>query len=52
MVAIIGMMLVSGLKPDTFDPLDQWVLSFAGLILFVAAAAFLVQEYLHRFGGQ
>lgn len=51
-VAVIGVMLGSGFKPDTFDHLDQWAISLAGLVLCVAVSAFLVQEYLHRFGGQ
>lgn len=51
-VAIIGVMLGSGFKPNTFDHLGQWGVSLAGLVLCVATAAFLVQEYLHRFGGQ
>jgi membrane AbrB-like protein len=51
-VAIIGVMLGSGFKPDTFDDLGQWALSQAALVLCVALSAFLVQAYLHRFGGQ
>ncbi|MEL6510629.1 MAG: AbrB family transcriptional regulator [Pseudomonadota bacterium] len=51
-VAVIGVMLGSGFKPDTFDHLGQWAVSLIGLVVCVAASAFLVQEYLHRFGGQ
>ena len=51
-VAIIGVMLGSGFKPDTFDHLDQWAVSLAGLVLCVAMSAFIVQAYLHRIGGQ
>lgn len=51
-VAIIGVMLGSGFKPDTFDHLDQWLISLAGLVLCVLVSVLLVQAYLHRFGGQ
>lgn len=51
-VAIIGVMLGSGFKPDTFDHLDRWAVSLAGLVLCVALSAFIVQAYLHRIGGQ
>ncbi|MEL7133735.1 MAG: AbrB family transcriptional regulator, partial [Pseudomonadota bacterium] len=51
-VAIIGVMLGSGFKPDTFDHLDQWAVSLAGLVLCIAVSAFVVQAYLHRIGGQ
>ena len=51
-VAIIGVMLGSGFKPDTFDHLDQWAVSLAGLVLCVAISAFVVHAYLHRIGGQ
>jgi len=51
-VAIIGVMLGSGFKPDTFDHLDQWAVSLVGLVLCVVISAFIVQAYLHRFGGQ
>ncbi len=51
-VAIIGVMLGSGFKPDTFDHLDQWAVSLTGLVLCVAISAFAVQAYLYRFGGQ
>jgi len=51
-VAVIGVMLGSGFKPDTFDHLDQWAISLVALVLCVAGSAFLVQAYLHRFGGQ
>lgn len=51
-VAVIGVMLGSGFKPDTFEHLDQWAISLAGLVLCVAVSAFLVQAFLHRFGGQ
>ena len=47
-VAIIGVMLGSGFKPDTFDPLDQWLISLAGLVLCVLVSVLLVQAYLHR----
>jgi membrane AbrB-like protein len=50
-VAVIGVMLGSGFKPDTFNHLDQWSISLVGLVLCVALSAFLVQEYLHRVGG-
>lgn len=51
-VAVIGVMLGSGFKPNTFDHLHHWAISLVGLVVCVAVAAFLVQEYLHRFGGQ
>ncbi|MEL6551476.1 MAG: AbrB family transcriptional regulator [Pseudomonadota bacterium] len=51
-VAIIGVMLGSGFKPDTFDHLDQWAISLAGLVLCVVVSVLLVHAYLHRFGGQ
>lgn len=51
-VAVIGVMLGSGFKPDTFDHLDQWAMSLVGLVLCIAFSAFLVQGYLSRFGGQ
>lgn len=51
-VAIIGVMLGSGFKPDTFDHLGQWAVSLAGLVFCVVVSAFIVQAYLHRFGGQ
>ncbi|MEL6701317.1 MAG: AbrB family transcriptional regulator, partial [Pseudomonadota bacterium] len=51
-VAVIGVMLGSGFKPDTFDQLEQWAMSLAGLVLCIAVSAFLVQGYLSRFGGQ
>ena len=50
-VAVIGVMLGSGFKPGTFANLGQWAVSLLGLVLCVAFAAFLVQEYLHRIGG-
>ncbi|MEO1551494.1 MAG: AbrB family transcriptional regulator [Pseudomonadota bacterium] len=42
-VAIIGVMLGSGFKPDTFDHLDQWAVSLAGLVICVAMSAFVLQ---------
>ena len=51
-VAVIGVMLGSGFKPETFDHLDQWAFSLAGLVLCVVVSVLLVQAYLHRFGGQ
>ncbi|MEL6640372.1 MAG: AbrB family transcriptional regulator [Pseudomonadota bacterium] len=51
-VAIIGVMLGSGFKPDTFDHLDQWAVSLAGLVICVTISALAVQAYLHRIGGQ
>ncbi|MEO1734454.1 MAG: AbrB family transcriptional regulator [Pseudomonadota bacterium] len=50
-VAVIGVMLGSGFKPDTFAHLDQWAVSLVGLVLCVGVSSFLVQEYLHRIGG-
>ncbi len=51
-VSVIGVMLGSGFKPDTFAHLDQWAISLAGLVFCVIVSVLLVQAYLHRFGGQ
>lgn len=51
-VAIIGVMLGSGFKPDTFDHLDEWAISLLGLVVCVALSAFAAQAFLHRLGGQ
>lgn len=50
-VPIIGVMLGSGFKPDTFSRMDEWALTFAILPLFIAFA-FSGAVFFYRWVGK
>ncbi|HYC03815.1 MAG TPA: AbrB family transcriptional regulator [Azospirillaceae bacterium] len=52
MVAILGVLLGSGFSPAMIERLDEWALSLAGLLVYVAAAGAAGMLYLRRVAGQ
>lgn len=51
MTAVIGVMLGSSFRPEVFAQLGGWLVTMAGLLLFVAVSAVACIVYLHRIAG-
>lgn len=50
-VAVLGVMLGSGFRPEILDHLGEWSISLAGLLFYTGAAGLVGMLYLRRFGG-